>query len=258
MISPEEQIFNETTRERKSCVAGARHRKNGSKSKRCVLSTDHMTRKEWEKMNSPVTTFAMNMPCTIDMLYEQSLDIQCEYIERLRNVVCLTDGEIANMLHIGIPRLSKFLKNRGIAKRSTNYKRTREDREIAQEFLKKGEPVEPSKPAENSKEVTVDLPAVMANSIEETAADTIQPMVMDADTENIIAASESVSTDMLDALFSMEAFKLNEDRLKASLFSGDVRKNLPNIISMILKIAEKHPDEICDIKFERHKYKRPR
>lgn len=56
-MKDEEFVFNQTVKERNKERTGARHKKNGSKSKKCTLPSDYMTKKEKEKMNGPITTY---------------------------------------------------------------------------------------------------------------------------------------------------------------------------------------------------------
>lgn len=48
--------------ERKRLARQARYRKRGSKSKKCPMSTDYMTQKEWKERNGEVITMNLNRP----------------------------------------------------------------------------------------------------------------------------------------------------------------------------------------------------
>ena len=56
------RIFCEDVRERRSIGRGGYHQKNGSKSRKCSLPSDHLTEGAWKKMNGPVTGVTMGAP----------------------------------------------------------------------------------------------------------------------------------------------------------------------------------------------------
>ena len=59
-MTDEEYIFRQTERERKRDGRGAFNRVCGSKSKKCSLPSDHMTRKEIIAMSGEVQTYTLN------------------------------------------------------------------------------------------------------------------------------------------------------------------------------------------------------
>lgn len=56
--------FEKEVREKKSIASGARHRVNGSKSKRCTLPSDYLTPAQRKKLNGEVYTVNLNKPIT--------------------------------------------------------------------------------------------------------------------------------------------------------------------------------------------------
>ena len=52
--------------QRKRIAQQAKYRKCGSKSKKCSMSTDHMTQKQWKERNGKVVTVNLNQPITWD------------------------------------------------------------------------------------------------------------------------------------------------------------------------------------------------
>lgn len=75
--------FDFDCREKKRIAQNARRMKNGSKSKKCSLSTDHMTEAQWKKKNGEVKTMNMNQPVTYEQLKAMPADLQKEYIEKM-------------------------------------------------------------------------------------------------------------------------------------------------------------------------------
>ena len=64
-----EIVFKQTIKERRGEASGASKKRNGSKSKKCSLPHDNISRKRWERMNGEVKTIRMDQP----ILWEKSL-----------------------------------------------------------------------------------------------------------------------------------------------------------------------------------------
>lgn len=56
-MTDEKYVFTQTIKERNAIKSGARHKKCGSKSKKCTLPGDYLTKKEKENMNGPISTY---------------------------------------------------------------------------------------------------------------------------------------------------------------------------------------------------------
>ena len=78
-----ERMFKQEVREKKRLGYGARHKKNGSKSKKCTLPSDHLTRKEKEKLNGEVNTYNMKVFYSVEEFKTMPYDIQVEYINSI-------------------------------------------------------------------------------------------------------------------------------------------------------------------------------
>lgn len=99
---------------RRAEASGARHKKNGSKRKGCTLPSDGLTRRQWEKLNGPVSSFAMNIPTDYETLSKQSRDIQKEYILNLLDRFNITSAKISQMLGISPTTGMSYIKSLGI------------------------------------------------------------------------------------------------------------------------------------------------
>lgn len=84
-MKDEEFIFRQEVREKKRIGAGAFHKKNGSKSKKCTLPSDHLTRKEKEKLNGECKSWNLKAFYTWDEFRKMPEDIQLEYVNSLIN-----------------------------------------------------------------------------------------------------------------------------------------------------------------------------
>ena len=75
--------FEYDVMEKKRIARMAKYRRSGSKSKKCPMSTDHMTRKQWEERCGELHTYNMNEPKSWDQFKEMPIHIQREYLEYL-------------------------------------------------------------------------------------------------------------------------------------------------------------------------------
>ena len=71
--------------QKKRIAGNARHMKNGSKSRRCYLPSDHMTHAQWKRRNGPVYTVSLNQPMSWDAFKCLTLDLQQAYIDAVQN-----------------------------------------------------------------------------------------------------------------------------------------------------------------------------
>lgn len=130
------KIFNTDVRDKKRIAGQARHRKCGSKSKRCVLSTDGMTRKQWiERCGEPVT-YTMNKPVSWEEFSTYPKRIQKEYLEGLIGKYATTATDLAKMFNVTPPTISKLCGNEEIGIRFSAGKRmNKEQRDAFNRFL---------------------------------------------------------------------------------------------------------------------------
>lgn len=90
--------FDYDAMQKKIIARSAKHRKNGSRSRRCVLSTDYLTSAELEKRNGEVMSYKMNEPTSWETFCAWPHDIQEEYINGLQS-----------RFGVGLPTISKEL-----------------------------------------------------------------------------------------------------------------------------------------------------
>lgn len=77
--------FDYDVKQKKQLARNAKYKKNGSKSKKCTLPSDFLSRKEKLKMNSEVKTYSMRVPYSWEEFKAMPLDIQREYLIHLRD-----------------------------------------------------------------------------------------------------------------------------------------------------------------------------
>lgn len=78
----------------------ARYRKSGSKSKKCPMSTDRMTRKQWEKRCGEVATYQMMAPLAWAEFKDYPANIKREYINGLIQRFSVTATDLATMFGV--------------------------------------------------------------------------------------------------------------------------------------------------------------
>lgn len=82
-MTDEAYVFNQTNRERAIVKRSASHKKNGSKSKKCKLGVDGMSKKEIEAKHGDVKSWKMTEFYDWKNFKEMPDDIQVEYINHL-------------------------------------------------------------------------------------------------------------------------------------------------------------------------------
>lgn len=129
--------FDYDVRRRANLARQARHKKNGSKSKKCPLSTDRMTIKQWKERNGPVISMNMNKPMIWKEFKALPSDLKKEYIENLINKYGATSGAIAEMFGVTPSFFSKYLSGGDFGITFNRYaKRSAEQKKLWAEFLK--------------------------------------------------------------------------------------------------------------------------
>lgn len=76
--------------QRKRIAQQAKYRKCGSKSKKCSMSTDHMTQKQWKERNGKVVTVNLNQPITWDDFKALTASMQEEYLKHMMETMAPT------------------------------------------------------------------------------------------------------------------------------------------------------------------------
>ena len=82
-LSDEEYIYRQDIKEKKAAGRGIHSKKNGSKSKKCTLPSDYMTRKEKMAMNGDVMTYNPNAWYTWEEFKKLPMEYQIKYVNSL-------------------------------------------------------------------------------------------------------------------------------------------------------------------------------
>lgn len=112
--------FNDTNRERAIVKRSACKKKNGSKSKKCSLPSDKMTKKEIEKMSGPVQTWKMTEFYSWEEFKQMPKDIQAEYLNYIIDKYGVGIGTIsAAVFEKSRTTLVKYIEKNGLKDKIT-------------------------------------------------------------------------------------------------------------------------------------------
>ena len=101
--------FERDVRQKKRIAAGARCRKQGSKSRRCTLPHEHLTAQQLRRRNGDVRVFRLSRPMGFDAWCAMPEDLQKEYIRTLRRRYGVGPVRLAAMLGVRRERLKERL-----------------------------------------------------------------------------------------------------------------------------------------------------
>lgn len=93
-----EYIFRQDIKEKKSAGRGSFHRKCGSKSKKCTLPHEYLTKKEKEALNSTITSWNMNSFYDYATFKTMPQDLQIEYLQGLTDKYKISCSVISEVL----------------------------------------------------------------------------------------------------------------------------------------------------------------
>ena len=113
-ISDEEYVFQQDIKEKKAAGRGAFHRKCGSKSKKCTLPHERLTKKELEKMNGEVMTYNPNVWYSWEEFKKLPDEYQTKYVNSLMTRYNCSFAAVAEVVFgKKSVNLHAFLKRRG-------------------------------------------------------------------------------------------------------------------------------------------------
>lgn len=101
-------VFNQTSSERKRIGRGAVARKNGSKSKKCGLPSDHLSASEKKKLNGECKTYDLSRPMSWADFKGMPRDLRSEYIRKLAGMGA-GRNDLADMFHVSPNTYSQFM-----------------------------------------------------------------------------------------------------------------------------------------------------
>lgn len=92
--------FDYENMQKKITARGARHKRNGSKSKKCTMPSDFMTKAQLQALNGPVTTILLNQPMDWETFKGLSDTLQKTYLTNLKNTYNPNTAMLARMFGV--------------------------------------------------------------------------------------------------------------------------------------------------------------
>ena len=130
--------------QKKRLAQQAKYRKRGSKSKKCPMSTDHMTKKQWIERCGKIVTIKMDSPVSWASFKELSKQTQEEYLKNLMEKYHINASSLAEMFHITPNTVRRHIATQGLAVSfPVGHSMNAEDRRAWELFLS-GDAVEQS------------------------------------------------------------------------------------------------------------------
>ena len=137
--------FDYDALQKKRIAAGDRHRKRGSKSRKCSLPQDHMTPAQLRRMNGPVKTYNLNQPMRWIEFTSMPEDLQKQYLTGLIATYSATNRMLGAMMGVTGATVYQRQKYLGIPPVRTRHTTvvTRAERDRVWEAFCTGATVEP-------------------------------------------------------------------------------------------------------------------
>lgn len=123
--------FDYDVMQKKRIARGAWNRKCGSKSKRCSLPSDKLTKKQWKERCGQVMSYEFGKPMVWKEFKEMPKHIQKEYIENLIQKFSITAADLARMLDVHPHTVYKLCDSDGINIKFTRGKRMNKEQKAA-------------------------------------------------------------------------------------------------------------------------------
>lgn len=123
-----EYILKEDQRSKKAAGRGIYGKKNGSRSKKCSLPSDHLSKKELKKMNGEIKMYNLSKPMSYSVFCSMPIDLRIEYLKSLRDTYGASLDDISRMMHTSYHALAQH-KQKHLAGNPEfkNYKKSRLD-----------------------------------------------------------------------------------------------------------------------------------
>lgn len=99
-MTDERYVYNLDIKDRKRTASGARAKKGGSKSRRCPLPSDTLTKAQRQKLNGSVESIKLNMPMDYARLKELTPQLRFLYLDHLVSVYKARRVDLCSMLGI--------------------------------------------------------------------------------------------------------------------------------------------------------------
>lgn len=107
--------------QKKRVAQGAMHKKNGSKSKKCTMPSDYLSKKERDALNGPVTEMNLNQPMDWRSFKKMSDSLKVEYIKYLQETYDANTMMLAEMFGCTNVTVSSAMKRLGLSTKRKDH-----------------------------------------------------------------------------------------------------------------------------------------
>lgn len=122
--------FDYEVLQRKRLARQAAHKKCGSKSRKCPMPTDYMTKKQWKERCGEVVTYELKKPMEWNDFRKMPPDVQKEYLLALIERYSTTASDLARMFGITPQTVTRFCSSKEIGIEFTRGKRMSKDKQV--------------------------------------------------------------------------------------------------------------------------------
>lgn len=106
--------FTQDVIQRKDLARQSRHRKNGSKSKKCSLPSDKITQKQWKDRCGELMVYNLGSPMSWERFKAMPLTYQTEYLTELQSKYGATCRVISEMFEVSPLTLHRHIKTNSL------------------------------------------------------------------------------------------------------------------------------------------------
>lgn len=142
--------------QKKRIAQQAKYRKCGSKSKKCRMSTDYMTHKQWKERNGKVVSINLNQPISWETFKTLSKSTQEEYLQSLMADYNVNATSLADMFNVRPLTIRRLIQQNGLnVKFQVGHSMNATQRKMWSQFISGGTAVKQEiKLSEERKNVT--------------------------------------------------------------------------------------------------------
>jgi hypothetical protein len=101
--------FDYDVLQKKRIARNAKYQKNGRKSHKCTLPSDHLTEAQKRKLNGEIMTYQLNKPVTWKEFRRYPTDIQVKYLEHFANEHKCNRPMMAEMFDVSLNNLNMYI-----------------------------------------------------------------------------------------------------------------------------------------------------
>lgn len=127
--------------QKKNIAHSASRRKCGSKSKKCNLSTDYMTEKQWKERCGDVMSYQIGKPMTWSEFRKLPSDLKEEYMNALIDKYSANARSFADMFGVSVATIFRAVKNDNLSVKFAKGRYPSGEKEVAFKKFLSGEDV---------------------------------------------------------------------------------------------------------------------